>query len=91
MCCCRFSVLDKDNVDGENAQRYEGIYGTMQTKKMEGFESPFSGVKEPRKLVVDIKKLKIQEALGNNLMNRFLLLDLVPLDWDTGVHVLLLV
>lgn len=33
-------------------------------KAMEGYENPFTGVKEPRKLVVDRDKLKLQEELG---------------------------
>ena len=51
-------------VDGSNAWKYEGIYDSIKVKGTEGYENPFLGSKEPRKLVVEIKRLKIQEELG---------------------------
>ena len=60
-----FTVHERDSVDGKKANStYDGIYDTLKMKKTEGYESPFLGSKEPRKLAVDLKKLKIQEELG---------------------------
>ena len=59
------TVHERDSVDGKKANStYDGIYDTLKMKKTEGYESPFLGSKEPRKLAVDLKKLKIQEELG---------------------------
>ncbi|XP_065069425.1 tyrosine-protein kinase SYK-like [Rhopilema esculentum] len=58
-------VHGHDMVDGSNAWKYEGIYDSIKVKGTEGYENPFLGSKEPRKLVVEIKRLKIQEELGH--------------------------
>ncbi len=53
-----------DVTDAGMAWKYEKIYDTVKMKKMEGFESPFRDSKEPRRLIVDAKKLQLQEELG---------------------------
>jgi len=59
----RHSLMEKDVVD--SAWKYEKIYDAVKVKKTEGYESPFSGEKGPRNLVVDLKKLQIQQELGH--------------------------
>ena len=54
-----------DMTDAGLTCKYERIYDTVKMKKMIGFESPFRGSKEPRRLVVDAKKLQLQDELGN--------------------------
>ena len=58
----------------DSAWKYEKIYDAVKVKKTEGYESPFSGEKGPRNLVVDLKKLQIQEELGMNLQYCFIFL-----------------
>ncbi len=57
-----------DVTDAGMAWKYERIYDSVKMRKMEGFESPFSGSKEPRRLLVDSKRLTLQDELGINFL-----------------------
>eukprot|EP00794_Sanderia_malayensis_P007957 gene7957-8815_t len=54
-----------DVTDAGMAWKYEKIYDTVKMRKMNGYESPFLDSKEPRRLIIDTKRLQLQDELGH--------------------------